>query len=108
MSNLMRPSWRTLARAWWIGALLLSAICAFSQGSKQTSEFEPPQERDRDNPNAREAWFMRGRTAPAGESAAALRFRAFQQKMQMRQQFAARAVTAIPHGSLAGWVPLGP
>src|SRR5215470_6482120 len=108
MANLMRPSWRTCARAWCVAALLLSSICAFAQGSKQTSEFEPPQERDRDNPGAREAWFMRGRTAPTGESAAALRFRAFQQKMQMRRQFAARAVTAIPHVSSSGWVPLGP
>src|SRR5215468_6365958 len=108
MSNFMRPSWRTLSRAWWIGALLLSAVFAFGQGSKQTSEFEPPQERDRDNPKAREAWFMRGRTAPPGESGAALRFQAFQQKMRMRQQFAARGVTAIPHVSTAGWVPLGP
>jgi len=103
----MRPLWRDCARAWWIVALLLSATCVFAQGSKQTSEFEPPQERDRDNPKAREAWFMRGRTVPTGEAPAALRFRAFQQKMQMRQ-FAARAVTAIPHVSTSGWVPLGP
>src|SRR4029077_967210 len=81
----------------------------FGQGSKLNSEFEPVQERDQDNPKAREVWFMRGRTAPTGEAPAALRFRAFQQKMQLRQQlFAARAVTAIPHVSTSGWVPLGP
>ena len=51
---------------------------------------------------------MRGRTVPTGEVPAALRFRAFQQKMQLRQLFAARAVAAIPHVSTAGWVPLGP
>lgn len=51
---------------------------------------------------------MRGRTVPTGESPAALRFRAFQQKMQLRRQFAARAVPAIPHVSTTGWVPLGP
>jgi hypothetical protein len=89
--------------------LLLSAICAFGQGSKLTSEFEPVQDRDRDDPRARELWFMRGRTAPNGESAAALRFRAFQQKMQMRRQLGARGVFAVPHASGTGaWMPLGP
>src|SRR5580765_1417478 len=107
MANFMRPSWRS-ARAWCIFALLLSATCAFGQGSKMNSEFEPVQERDQDNPKAREAWFMRGRTLPTGEVPAALRFHAFQQKMQLRQLVAARAVTAIPHVSTAGWVPLGP
>ncbi len=97
--HFMRPSWRKCARAWWIFVLLLSATCAFGQGSKMKSEFEQVEERDQDNPKAREAWFMRGRTVPTGEIPAALRFRAFQQKMQMRQQFAARAVTAIPHVS---------
>jgi hypothetical protein len=89
-------------------ALLLSAICAFGQGSKQTSEFEPIQDQDRDNPKAREMWFMHGRTLPTGEPGAALRFRAYQQKMQMRVQFRARAATAIPHVATSGWVPLGP
>jgi hypothetical protein len=103
MANFMRPSWRKCARAWWIFALLFSATCAFGQGSKLNSEFEPVQERDQDNPKAREAWFMRGRTMPTGEVPAALRFRAFQQKMQLRQQFAARAVTAIPRVSTAAW-----
>ncbi|HST08767.1 MAG TPA: exo-alpha-sialidase, partial [Terriglobales bacterium] len=103
----MRASWRT-PRAWWVGAFLLSAICAFGQGSKMTSESEPVQEQDRDNPRARELWFMHGRTAPTGESAAALRFHAYQQKLQMRRQLGARAVTAIPHVSASAWVPLGP
>jgi hypothetical protein len=67
------------------------------------------QERDRDDPKARELWFMRGRTMPNGESAAALRFRAFQQKMQMRRQFSARGIFAVPHVIGAGaWMPLGP
>ena len=58
----MRPSWRS-ARAWWIFALLLSATWAFGQGSKLNSEFEPVQERDQDNPKAREALAL-ARTAP--------------------------------------------
>jgi len=97
-------------RVLWIGSLLLlTAISVFGQGSKMTSEFEPAQEQDRDNPKAREQWFMHGRTAPNGESAAALRFKAYQQKMQFRrQQLAARSVTAIPHVSTSAWVPLGP
>jgi hypothetical protein len=53
---------------------------------------------------------MRGRTAPSGESAAVLRFRAYQQKLQLRKsRFSARAVTAVPHTVLPfGWTPLGP
>jgi hypothetical protein len=106
----MRLSCRGWARALWIGALLSSSIClAFGQGSKKTSEFDPIEERDRDNPRARDLWFMRGRTAPNGESAAALRFRAYQQKVQLRSlQFSARAMIAIPHVATAGWTALGP
>ena len=89
-------------------AFLLSAVWAFGQGSKQTSEFEPIQDQDRDNPKAREMWFMHGRTVPSGEPAAALRFHAYQQKMQMRRQLAARAVTAFPRVITSGWMPLGP
>ena len=107
MAIFMRPSWRT-SRAWWMCALLLSAVWAFGQGSKQTSEFEPIQDQDRDNPKAREMWFMHGRTVPSGEPAAALRFHAYQQKMQMRRQLAARAVTAFPRVITGGWMPLGP
>lgn len=83
---------------------------AVGQGSKKTSEFDAVEERDRDNPKARDQWFMRGRTAPSGESAAVLRFRAYQQKLQLRKlQFAARAVSAIPHTVFAfGWTLLGP
>jgi hypothetical protein len=73
-----------------------------------TAESEPVQEQDRDNPRARELWFMHGRTAPSGESAAALRFHAYQQKLQMRRQFGARAVSAISHVTTNAWVPLGP
>jgi large repetitive protein len=99
------------SRALWVGAFLVSLTSlTLAQGSRQTSEFDAIEERDRDNPKARDQWFMRGRTAPNGESAAALRFRAYQQKLQLRRvQFAARAVTAVPHGVLAfGWSPLGP
>jgi hypothetical protein len=42
-------------------------------------------EPDQDHPTRRQAWFMAGRTAPAGQNAAELRDRAFQQRLQMRQ-----------------------
>ena len=55
---------------------------------------------------------MRGRIAPNGESAAALRLRAYQQKMAMRAQRAATAAAAPPPGAAlapaVGWVGLGP
>src|SRR5690349_2216978 len=91
------------SRALWLGAFLVSSTgLALAQGSRQTSEFDAIEERDRDNPKARDQWFMRGRTAPNGESAA-LRFRAYQQKLQMRKlQFAARSVTAAAQ-LFAGW-----
>ncbi len=51
-----------------------------------------------------EQWFQRGRTIPA-QSAAALRYRAHLQKMQMR---AARAAQPQASGITEPWTPLGP
>ena len=92
MANFMRTSERGLALALWMCGLVVFSTClAYGQGSKKSSEFDAIEERDRDHPRARDQWFMRGRTAPNGESAAALRFRAYQQKLQMRKlQLAAR------------------
>jgi hypothetical protein len=83
---------------------------AFGQGSKMKSEYEPVAEEDRDRPDLREEWMRNGRTAPAGQSAAALRLRAHQQKMAMRTRraAAARAEMAQPAGAQTGWVSLGP
>src|ERR1700758_724920 len=84
---------------------------AFGQGAKVTALSEPIREEDRDHPREREQWFMRGRTVE-GESAAALRYKAHQQKMRMRAARAAamRAQSApVPlSSSSAGWIPLGP
>jgi len=108
----MKPISRRPARA--LSGLLLvccAACLSFGQGSKQSSPDAPIEDRDRDNPRARDQWFMRGRTAPNGESAALLRYRAFQQKLELRKrQFAARiAATALPHLASTGvWNPLGP
>jgi hypothetical protein len=106
----MRPATRIPKRAFWTVVFLLSSLAmAYGQGSRKNSEFEAIEDRDRDHPRAREQWFMRGRSVPNGEPAAALRFRAFQQKLQLRRrQFAARAVTAVPHVLTSGWISLGP
>ena len=106
----MKPFWRCLATALWILLFVsLGVPASFAQGSKRETEYDSIEDRDRDNPKARDAWFMRGRTAPEGESPAALRFQAYQQKIQLRKlQFSARAVTAVPHVVSSGWVSLGP
>ncbi len=69
-------------------------------------------ENEEDQPQKRAEWNTRGREAPKGQSAAALRLRAHRQKMAMR---AARAAAAAKAGSLTkdgvvspGWVSLGP
>ena len=87
--------------------------------------------KDKDRPDLRDRWMMRGRTAPAGQSAAELRLRAHRQKMAMRAAAAKRAATygdrgasgdpassalqfalspalAKPADSSTAWVPLGP
>jgi hypothetical protein len=90
--------------------LACASPSVLGQGAKQTEPETLIEEQDQDHPAARDAWFMRGRTAPNGESAALLRFRAYQQKLQMRRQaLAARAISAEPHFvSGGGWSPLGP
>ncbi len=106
----MKSSWPCLASALWLLFFVCAAVnLSLGQGSKQTSEYEPIKDQDRDNPRARDQWFMRGRTAPNGESAALLRYQAYQQKLQLRrQQFAARAIVAVPHVTSTGWNALGP
>jgi hypothetical protein len=59
----------------------------------------------------RAAWMMRGREAPPGASAAALRLRAQRQKISMRAQreaAAARAGSAPRAAGSPDWVALGP
>ncbi len=63
-------------------------------------------------------WNQRGRSVPRGESAAGLRFRAYQQKMAMRARRAAEntphpvianAMRGVPAGiPTPSWTPLGP
>ena len=47
------------------------------------SPYDSIRNEDADHPIQREQWFARGRTIP-GQAAAALRYRAHLQKMQMR------------------------
>jgi hypothetical protein len=71
----------------------------------------PTGDSDQDQPEKRAEWNMRGRIAPKGESAAALRLRAHQQKMAMRaQRAAARSpqATAVAAVATTPWVSLGP
>ena len=92
-------------------AITFSFTSALGQGSKMKSPYDPIEEADRDRPDKRAEWTQRGRTAPPGQSAAALRLRAHQQKMAMRAQraAAAKAGTAGPAAPVAtGWVGLGP
>ncbi len=72
----------------------------------------PLGEYDEDQPQKRAEWNMRGREAPKGQSAAALRLRAHRQKMAMRAQREA-AATKAAHSqatgpATSGWVALGP
>ncbi len=93
---------------------------ALAQAATQHSVFGSVDGNDKDEnknrPAYRDRWMMRGRSAPAGQSAAALRLRAQQKKMTMR--VTAAAARASAHRSGAGaepdagsgtsWVPLGP
>ncbi len=82
---------------------------AFAQGSGK--RLVPAEGNDRDQQQKRAEWNMRGREAPKGESAAALRLRAHQQKLAMRARRAA-AEAAKPAGTAPAapttWVNLGP
>lgn len=95
-------------------SLLLSVSPAlFAQGARMNPS-GAGEEADRDNPAAREAWWARGRTAPKGKSAADLRWKAYQQKIQMRAaaMAAARKAGASAASAAAalsaGWTALGP
>src|SRR5882762_2590027 len=83
---------------------------AFAQGSRK--KMVPAEGNDQDLQQKRAEWNTRGREAPKGESAAALRLRAHQQKMAMRAQreAAARAAGAGFKSSpqVTTWLNLGP
>ena len=93
-------------------ALTFSFTSAFGQWTSKKTLAASTDDENNDRPDLRARWNQRGRTAPPGESAAALRLRAYQQKMAMR---AARAAAAAKAGAAklnapaaATWVGLGP
>jgi hypothetical protein len=95
-------------------AVALSAQINVNSENKIGSETNVPAGEPRDQPLQREQWFMGGRISP-GESPAALRMRAHQQKVIMRaaRLAAARASLGSPvpnaaAGSGPVWIPLGP
>ncbi|HSZ61782.1 MAG TPA: hypothetical protein VK828_08285 [Terriglobales bacterium] len=68
-------------------------------------------DKDDDRPDRRAQWMMRGREVPKGQSAAALRLRAHQQKMALRaaRAAAAKAGTSPKSSPLSsGWIFVGP
>ncbi len=95
-----------------LSALLLFAIAstpALAQGSKVSPYRDSIAENDRDREDLREQYFRKGREVK-GQSAAALRLRAHQQKLALRaRQFAAFSAKGLgPAAATATWVPLGP
>src|SRR5258708_37636476 len=73
----------------------------FAQGAR-TSPSGAGEEADGDHPAERDQWFMQGRVAPKGKTAAEMRWRAYQQKIQMR---AARMAAARRAGTNAALAP---
>lgn len=92
-------------------ALLLLLPCArsvLSQSASNVWERDQGEKNDRDHPQARAAWFNRGRTGLWGEARATLRQRAYEQKLKVRGQ-RARALTSTPEGGASAvWSSLGP
>jgi hypothetical protein len=83
---------------------------AHGQGAKQSSHGNPSA--DPDHVEQRGEWFLRGRVIP-GKSAAELRHRAYQSKMQARIAGRPRADSVHPNSpsppsSAGGWTALGP
>ena len=83
-----------------------------AQTIKTHSQDKPGANRGDAQELRREMWFAHGRVVP-GESAAALRYRAHLQKMQMRSVRAEEAKQAGVHplpqtSSVGAWTPLGP
>src|SRR5256885_3302862 len=87
----------------------------FGQGAR-VNPAGAGEDADRDDPAARDRWFMQGRVAPKGKTPAELRWHAYQQKIQMRaaRMAAARQAAAVDVDSVnlasigTTWSPLGP
>ncbi|MGO9678688.1 MAG: hypothetical protein ACLPW4_15685 [Candidatus Sulfotelmatobacter sp.] len=90
---------------------LAMLLMVHAQGAKKTAPETRITDADADHEEQRAEWFLHGRVVP-GKSAAELRHRAYQSKMQARAARLARAratqPNAQPTASSSGWVPLGP
>ena len=82
---------------------------AFGQESDSKTTRSSVRERDGDRPYLRDRldwnWNQRDRTLPRGESAAGLRFRAYNQKMAMRAERAAANVSSTSPDALSSTYP---
>jgi len=102
-----------------VSLLTLLPISLFSivlaQDAKKTAPGPGIADADSDHERERAEWFLRGRVVP-GKSAAELRHRAYQAKMQARAARLTRAralsqnaqPNSQPPQSSGGWMPLGP
>jgi hypothetical protein len=92
-------------------SLLFMLSIASAQGAKKTVPETPIADVDADHVKERAEWFSRGRLIP-GKSAAELRHRAYQTKMEARASRLARLRAVRPDSltppSPVGWTPLGP
>jgi hypothetical protein len=91
---------------------ILCAVLAFGQSTKIRSEYGPLTVPASEQQRKAEQWFRHGRVVP-GQPAAALRYRARRQMMQLRALHAATSLgisaTALPRVvSTTTWKPLGP
>ena len=100
-----------VARFWVLLCLVIGLSSSiFAQGAR-VNPSGTEKDSDRDQPAAREKWFMQGRVAPKGKTPAEMRWHAYQQKIRMR---AARIVESRQAGTTAaaavssGWTALGP
>jgi large repetitive protein len=96
-----------------VASLLLASAadpCAFGRRTEDRHAIQAQVIKDREQQTRAETWFLHGRIVP-GQSAA-LRYRAHQQKMRMREERRAIGPTTQASGStqLAGsvWTSLGP
>jgi len=82
-----------------------------AQIAKQDTPQSPISDSHANHVKQRAEWFLRGRVAQ-GKSAAELRRRAYQAKLQLRAQhaaaLAAAPASAKPQTFLGSWIPLGP
>ena len=94
---------------------VMLATSTFAQESKRPSPDGSLHEKgNKEHPDLRDRWMMRGRSAPRGQSAAALRLQAYRQKLAMRAaarrgsaQTAQPSVGEAPQATTP-WVAFGP